>query len=112
MNTISLGDEYDAEPMSKDMLEYICDGSQYYPSINKIKARYKIHDHIKPGKMEYKGALSSMRNMGKGLQKLFKAVVNDIFQDLPILGEPGSEVSYFIPEPIFFRSDHIIRRRQ
>ena len=38
--------------------------------------------------------------MGKGLHKLFKAVVNKISQVLPILGESGSEVSYFIPEPI------------
>ena len=37
--------------------------------------------------------------MSKGLHKLFKAIVNDIFQALPILGESGSEVSYFIPEP-------------
>ena len=36
--------------------------------------------------------------MGNGLNKVFKAVVNDIFQVLPILGESGSEVSYFIPE--------------
>ena len=49
--------------------------------------------------MEWKGALLSKQNMGKGLHKLFKAIVNDISQDLPILGEPGSEVSYFIPEP-------------
>ena len=28
-----------------------------------------------------------------------KAVVNDILQALLILGESGSEVSYFIPEP-------------
>ena len=40
--------------------------------------------------------------MGKFLQKLFKAVVNDIFQVLPILGESGSEVSHFIPEFINF----------
>ena len=37
--------------------------------------------------------------MGKVLHKLFKAVVNEILQVLPILGESGSEVSYFIPEP-------------
>ena len=37
--------------------------------------------------------------MGKGLQKFFKSVVNEIFQVLPILDESGSEVSYFIPEP-------------
>ena len=37
--------------------------------------------------------------MGKGLNKLFKAVVNEIFQALPIFGDSGSEVYYFIPEP-------------
>ena len=40
--------------------------------------------------------------MGKGLHKVFKAVVHDISQDLPILGKSGSEVSYFITEPINF----------
>ena len=30
---------------------------------------------------------------------MFKAFVYDILQVLPILGESGSEVSYFIPEP-------------
>ena len=39
-----------------------------------------------------------MRNMGKGLHKVFKALVNEILQALPILGESGSEVSYFIKE--------------
>ena len=37
--------------------------------------------------------------MGKGLKKVFKSVVNDISQVLTILGESGSEVSYFIPDP-------------
>ena len=37
--------------------------------------------------------------MGIGSHKVFKVVVNDISQELPILGESGSEVSYFIPEP-------------
>ena len=40
-----------------------------------------------------------MQNMGKCLHKLFKAVANEISKALPILGESGSEVSYFIPEP-------------
>ena len=35
--------------------------------------------------------------MGKGLHKVFKAVVDEHFQALPILGESGSEVSHFIP---------------
>ena len=37
--------------------------------------------------------------MGKGLQKVFKTVIHVFSQDLPILGESGSEVSYFILEP-------------
>ena len=37
--------------------------------------------------------------MGKVLHKLFKTIVNDILQALSILGESGSEVSYFIPDP-------------
>ena len=35
--------------------------------------------------------------MGIGLQMVFKTVVQDISQDLPPLGESGSEVSYLVP---------------
>ena len=37
--------------------------------------------------------------MGKILHKAFKTAVKEIYQDLPPLGESGSEVSHFIPEP-------------
>ena len=37
--------------------------------------------------------------MGKGLHKLFSTVVKEISQELIPLGESGSEVSHFIPEP-------------
>ena len=37
--------------------------------------------------------------MGKGLYKVFKTVVKEILQDYPPLGESGSKVSHFIPEP-------------
>ena len=37
--------------------------------------------------------------MGKGLHKVFSTVVKDIQQELTDLGESGSEVSHFIPEP-------------
>ena len=40
--------------------------------------------------------------MGKGLHKLFSTVVKYISQELATLGESGSEVSYFIPEPRSF----------
>ena len=77
---MSSGDKYDAETMSMYMLEYICYGSQSHPSINRREARYKIHACIKRGQVEWKGALLSTRNMGNGLHKVFKAVVNDISQ--------------------------------
>ena len=37
--------------------------------------------------------------MGKGLHKVFSMIVKEIFQKLATLGESGSEVSRFIPEP-------------
>ena len=37
--------------------------------------------------------------MGKGLHKVFSTIVKEIFQELATLGESGSEVSQFIPEP-------------
>ena len=39
MNEISSGNEYDDEPMSTEMLEYICDISQSNPIINRREAR-------------------------------------------------------------------------
>ena len=37
--------------------------------------------------------------MGKGLHKVFSTVVKEISQELTALGESGSEVPHFIPEP-------------
>ena len=52
--------------------------------------------------MDWKGALKATRIMGKGLHKVFSTVVKEISQELTTLGESGSEVSHFIPEPIKF----------
>ena len=43
---MSLGDGYDAEPVSTDMLDDICDGCQSRLSINRREACYKIRDCI------------------------------------------------------------------
>ena len=59
----------------------------------------KIRDRIKQIQSEWKLALKSTQNMGKGLHKMFKTVVKEISQDLLTLGEFGSKVSYFIPNP-------------
>ena len=39
--------ESDDEPMSKEMVEDISDGIQYYPSFNIREAFYKVRDLIK-----------------------------------------------------------------
>ena len=43
--------------------------------------------------------VNATRNIGKGSYKVFKTVVKDILQYLPIFGESGSKVSYFILDP-------------
>ena len=53
MDTMSSGDESDAEPMSTDMLEDICNGSQSHLIINRREALYKICDSIKQGRAEW-----------------------------------------------------------
>ena len=93
------GDESDYEPMSTDMLEDISDGSQSHLRVNRREAHYKISDRIKQRQLEWKRALKATLNMGKVLHRVFKNILKEISQYLPILGESGSEVSYFIPEP-------------
>ena len=81
------------------MLENIRDGSQTHPNVNKREARYKIRDHVRQKESQWKGALKATRSMGKCFHKVFSTIVKDISQELKALGESGSEVSHFIPEP-------------
>ena len=46
MDAVSSGDESDVGPMSSDLLEYIWDGSQSHPSINRREACYYICNRI------------------------------------------------------------------
>ena len=62
-------------------------------------ARYKIRNPFKQIQSEFKVPLKATRKMGKVLHNVFKSVVKEILQDLPPLGEYGSEVSHFIPKP-------------
>ena len=75
---MSSGDESDGEPTPTEMLEDIRDGSQSRPIVNRREAWYKICYRIKQIQAEWKGLLLPMRNMGKGLHWVFKAVVNEI----------------------------------
>ena len=47
MDVVDSVNESDYEPMSKDMLEDIFDGSQYHHNVNRRESRYKIRDCIK-----------------------------------------------------------------
>ena len=59
MDKMPSGNQYDAETMSTEMLEDICDGNQSHPSVNRREARYKIRDHIKRGQSGWKGEFLS-----------------------------------------------------
>ena len=52
--------------------------------------------------MEWKGELKAMQNVGKGLNKVLNTVVKYILQDLPLLGEYGSEFSILFQNPETF----------
>ena len=47
MDAIDYGDGSDHDPISTEMLEDICDGSQYHPIFNRIEEYYKIRYRIR-----------------------------------------------------------------
>ena len=99
MKNLDPNEKSDHDDISTEMLEDIRDGSQTHLNVNKREAGYRIHDRVGQKEYQWKGALKSTRIMGKGLHKLFSTIVNEISQDLKAMGESGSEVSHFIPEP-------------
>ena len=99
MENLDEKEKFDDDLISTEMLHEICDGNQTHPSIDKREARLKIRDCIKQKKSQRKGALRTTHKMGKGLYKVFSAIVSEISQELTNFGESGSEVSHFIPEP-------------
>ena len=82
MDTMDYGDESNNDLISTEMLEDIRDGSQTHSDVNRREARYKMRDRIRQIKPEWKGALKATQNMGKGLHKVCKTVVKDIFARL------------------------------
>ena len=99
MENLYLYEKTDDDHISTETLHDICDGSQTHPKVDKREVHRKICDRINQRQSEWKGALRATRNMGKGLHKVFSTIVLDISQELTNLGESGSEVSHFIPEP-------------
>ena len=102
MDAMDSGNESDDDPISTEMLEDICDGSQSHMKVNRREECYKIRDGIKKTQSEWKGTLKATLSMGKCLHKVFKTSGKYILKYLPPLGESSSEVSHFIPEPINF----------
>ena len=86
MDAIDSGEESDNNVISTEMLEDIRDGSQSHPNVNQREYRYKIRDCIKQRQPECKGALKYMQNMGKGLHKVFKNTVKEIFARIATFG--------------------------
>ena len=78
MENIGSNEKSDHDLISTEMLEDIRDGSQTHPTVNKMEARYEIHDHIRRKESQRKGALKATRDMVKGLHKVFSTIVKEI----------------------------------
>ena len=57
MDVMNSLNESDDEPMTTEILEDICDGSQSHQSINRREARYKICERIKQRQLEWRVSL-------------------------------------------------------
>ena len=66
MENLDSSDESDHDLISTEMLHDICDQSQTHLNLNKRESHYKISDHIRQKKSEWKGALKATRSMRKG----------------------------------------------
>ena len=74
---LSIHNNSNDRSISTNDLEEIWYGSQIHPYIYSIDARFKIRDHIRQRQNEWKGEELSEKYLGKGLHKVFEAVVNE-----------------------------------
>ena len=72
----SNNDNYDEGYISTNYVKGIRGRNCIHPDINAGDDRFKIRDHIRQTQIECKGFEISENSMGKGLHKVFKAVVN------------------------------------
>ena len=54
MDAMDSGNESDHDLISTEMVEDICDGSQYHTNVNQIEVCYKIRDRIRQRRLEWK----------------------------------------------------------
>ena len=90
MENLGETEKCDEGLISTELLQDIRDGNQTHPEINKREARMAICDRIQQKKLQWKGAIRAMHNMGKGLHKVFSTIVSEISQELTNFGETGS----------------------
>ena len=74
----SADDNFNSKYICTENLEDIWDRSYLHPNINARDDRLKICDCIRQSKNEWKISELSENNTGKGLHKIFKAVVNEL----------------------------------
>ena len=86
MENLDEKEYFDDNLISTETLHGICDRNQTHPNIDKREARLAILDCIKENKLEWKGALRATHKMGKGLHKVFRTIVSEIFQELTNFG--------------------------
>ena len=83
---LSTEDDSNDGSISTNALEEIWGGSQINPGINARDARLKIRYCIKQMQSEWKGSKLSLESIFKVLNKVFKAVVNELKNSFPTLG--------------------------
>ena len=81
----STDDDSDYGYISTYYIYYIRYGSHTHTNINPRYFRLKICYHVTQSKNEWKESELSENNIGKGLHKLFKTVVNEWNKSLPNL---------------------------
>ena len=62
------------------------DGNYVHTDINAGYARLKMRDCIRQAQSEWKGAELSVKRIGKGLHRVFKADVYELNNSLPDFG--------------------------
>ena len=83
----SIYNDYGKGSISTNNLEDIQYGRKIHPELNARGTRFKICDHNIQMQGEWKVEELSAKIMGKCLNQLFKAIVNELNNSLTTLGE-------------------------
>ena len=84
INELCAENNSDEKYISMDDPEDIRDGNYVHPNIHARYSRFKIRDGIRHVHSKWKGAEISSKMMGKGLHSVFKAIVKELNNSLPV----------------------------